>query len=107
MAKLDTWVSILPGATVCLVCTHGTPVADMLAHSPPLPLVIDYFFSDHDDITAEEEGIILALEQRDRVRRIRSMPLPNLQKFVVAIDEEYPMLEYLIIALALEDRVRF
>ena len=27
---------------LCLVCTHGTPVADMLAHSPPFPLVIDY-----------------------------------------------------------------
>jgi hypothetical protein len=27
---------------LCLVCTKGTPVADMLAHSPPLPLVVDY-----------------------------------------------------------------
>src|SRR6266446_4331160 len=29
-----------------LVCTYGTPVADMLAHSPPLPLLIDYFNQD-------------------------------------------------------------
>jgi hypothetical protein len=34
-----------------LVCTHGTPVMDMLAHSPPLPLVIDYL----DDISADED----------------------------------------------------
>jgi hypothetical protein len=43
----------------------------MLAHSPVLPLVIDY--SDvYKEITAgDEEGAILALMQRDRVRRVR------------------------------------
>jgi hypothetical protein len=66
----------------------------MLAHSPPLPLVIDYF-AENGDITTEEEGIIIALEQRDRVRRIRLFPNP--QKLVMAIDGEYPVLEYLII----------
>ena len=67
----------------------------MLANSPPLPLVIDY----HQGITAEdEEAIILALEQRDRVRRIRlDMPVLKLQKFIRAIDGEYPILEYLIL----------
>ena len=45
----------------------------MLPHSPPLPLVIDYSNKYH-DITAErEKGGILALEQRDRVRRVRLM----------------------------------
>jgi hypothetical protein len=68
----------------------------MLAHSPPLPLVIDY----DGDITAEdEEGIALALELRDGVRRIRlAMPVPNLQKLIMTIDEEYPVLEYLLMA---------
>ena len=66
----------------------------MLAHSPPLPLVIDYF-AENGVITTEEEGIIIALEQRDRVRRIRLFPNP--QKLVMAIDGEYPVLEYLII----------
>jgi hypothetical protein len=47
---------------LCLVCTSGTPVADMLDHSPPLPLIIDYDEEEDDDITAEdEEGIILSL----------------------------------------------
>jgi hypothetical protein len=82
---------------LCLVCTYGTPVADMLAHSPPLPLVIDYQGT---DITAEDgEAIILALEQRDRVRRIRiDIPFLQLQKLIMAIDGEYPTLEYLMLA---------
>jgi hypothetical protein len=70
----------------------------MLAHSPPLALVIDYFQGDK-GIAAEEEGIILALGQRNRVRRVRlGVPLPILQKLIMAIDEEYPVLEYLIMA---------
>ena len=73
----------------------------MLAHSPPLPLIIDYSYADW-DITAEEEGRIgFAVEQYGRVRRVRlQMPwisAPNLQKLVMAIDEEYPVLEYLIL----------
>ena len=75
----------------------------MLAHSPPFPLVIDYLGEDR-DITAEEEGIILALGKRDRVRRVRlQMPVPNLQKIIMAIDEEYPVLEYLTILPSTED----
>jgi hypothetical protein len=47
----------------------------------------------------DEERLILALEQRDRVRRIRLRTyMPNLQRLVMAISEEYPILEYLIIA---------
>jgi hypothetical protein len=77
-------------------------MADMLAHSPPLPLVIDY---EGTDITAEdEEAIILALEQRDRVRRIRlGIPALQLQKLIMAIDGEYPILEYLILGVPPED----
>ena len=68
----------------------------MLAHSPPFPIVIDYL-GDHRDITVEEEGIILALGERDRVCRVRfQLPVPNMQKVIMAVDEEYPVLEYLI-----------
>ena len=93
MAEPHSWVSILLG--LCLVCTYGTPVADMLAHPPPLPLVIDYQGT---DITAEdEEAIILALVQRDRVRRVRfNLPVLKLQKLIAVLDEEYPILEYII-----------
>jgi hypothetical protein len=79
-----------------LVCTNGTPVQNMLAHSPPLPLTVDY--RSRDGITAEdEEGILLALEQRHRVRHLRlAFPVRN-QKLVMAIEEEFPILEYLIV----------
>ena len=91
---------------VSLVCTNGTPVADMLEHSPPLPLVIDYTDekSDDDFTPEDEEGVILALKQYDRVRRVRlRMSATNLQKLIVAMDVEYPILENLIIGRGIED----
>jgi len=71
----------------------------MLAHSPPLPLIIDDV-DNNDFIAAEdEEGIMLALKHRDRVRRIRlDLPVPNLHKFIMALADEFPILEYLFIA---------
>ena len=95
------WRNIILGSAshlgLSLVCTHGTPVADMLAHSPPLPLVLDYFRYDH-DITAEDgEGLLLALKQRDRILRIRLSAHASQQKFIAAMDEEYSILEYLVI----------
>jgi hypothetical protein len=96
------WRNLILGSAsylgLCLICTFGTPVADMLAHSPPLPLVVFY---DHDDVGAkDEEGLILALEQRDRVRRIRlRMNISKLQEFIMVISEEYLILEYLVISI--------
>ena len=96
------WRNLILGSAsylgVCLVCTFGTPVADMLSHSPPLPLIVDYD-DEHDALTAEDEqAIVLALGYRHRVRRIRlAMPFPNLQKLIVAMDEGYPVLEYLVV----------
>ena len=98
------WRNLILGSSsylgVCLVCSEGTPVVEMLAHSPPLPLVVDYFHKpEYSDISAEdEEGLTLALEQRNRVRRIRlRMGITNLQKFITAIGGEYPILGHLII----------
>ena len=97
------WRNVILGSAsylgVSLVCTIGTPVADMLAHPPPLPLFIDYQFGEDDDVTAEDEQeAILALKQLNRVRRVRlQMNVTILQKLVVAMDDEYPMMEYLII----------
>jgi hypothetical protein len=101
------WRNLILGSAsylgLCLVCTYGTPVADMLAHSPPLPLVIDY---QDTEITADdEEAMILALEQRDRVRCIRlNIPVLKLQKLITTIDGEYPILEYLILGDLPEER---
>jgi hypothetical protein len=100
-----SWRNLILGSApylgVCLVCTLGTPVADMLEHSPSLPLFIDYRLNSKMDtamIAEAEEGITLALKQRDRVRRVRfRMPFSIIQKLVRIIEEEYPVLEYLII----------
>jgi hypothetical protein len=43
------------------------PVADMLAHSPLVPIVIDYSEA-HDTTAEDEEETMPALRQRDRVR---------------------------------------
>ena len=81
---------------LCLICTYGTPVADMLAYSPPLPLIVDY--RTREFAAEDEEGIILALQHRDRVRHINlHIPIPNLQMVLLKMDDEFPMLEYLYI----------
>jgi hypothetical protein len=86
------WRNVILGSTsylgVSLVCSKGTPVENMLEHSPPLPLIIDYRLAKGDDIAAEdEEGAILALKQYDRVRRVRlRMSVTSLQKFITAMD---------------------
>jgi hypothetical protein len=81
---------------LCLFCTNGVPVADMLAHSPPLPLTIHYH--NHPGITAEDEsGILLALSHRDRVRHILFLRLPTVGKFVTVMDDHFPILELVYI----------
>ena len=81
-----------------LLCTYGAPVADMLAHSPPLPIIIEHFDRHHAITTKDEEGIVLALQLRDRVRSIRLMlPSSSLQKLIEAIEDEFPILECLCI----------
>ena len=99
------WRNITLGSAsylgISLVCTYRTPVADMLAHSPPLPLVVDYNTRGRDISTDDEEGTILALTQRNRVLRVRLNR--SLQKFIATMDEEYPILEFLVIGLPDED----
>lgn len=97
------WRRIILGSAsylgLCLVCANGTLVTDMLAHSPPFPLIINFIHELHDrDVTAEdEEGIVLALQQYNRVRHIHlRVPIRNSQRFIMAIDEEYSVLESLI-----------
>ena len=89
MAKPPTQIGILPGPLPRLYMGHA--VADMLAHSPSLPLVIDYDDKDRYITVEKEERIILALRQRDRVHRVRlGMPVPIMAKLIMAIDEGYP-----------------
>jgi hypothetical protein len=70
----------------------------MLAHYPPFPLIIGYNFENHGLSTKDEEGIMLALQHRDRVCRISlQMSAPSLQKLITAINDEFPILEFLSI----------
>jgi hypothetical protein len=94
---------------LCLVCTNSTPVADMLYHSPPLPLIIHYVqeYPESEFIAKDEEGFTLALLHSDRVRRIRlRIPDQKLEELITSIDGEYPMLEYLNIWPSTKTRLR-
>ena len=102
------WRRVILGSAsyldLSLVCTYGTPVADMLAHSPPLPIDIDYS-NVNVEIAEDEDGAILALKQYNCLRRVRLYrSFTSLQKLIVAMDGEYPILEYLIILLPLGDK---
>jgi hypothetical protein len=71
----------------------------MLAHSPPFPLIIEYEAENRGLSAKDEEGVMLALQHRDRVCRISlEMPAPSLQKVITAINDEFPILEFLSIA---------
>ena len=58
------WRNLILGSAsylrLSLVCTHGTPVENMLAHSPPLPLTVDYSRQAWQGgiTTEDEEGMI-------------------------------------------------
>ena len=82
---------------LCHLCTYRTPVAEVLAHSPSLPLIIDHMNGDLMNPN-DEFGILLALQHRDRLRRIRlHIPLPSLRNIVAAMNDEFPILEFLYI----------
>ena len=70
----------------------------MLRLSPPLPLTVDY--RNENGINEEdEEGLLLALEQRDCIRDLSLLlPVRDMQKFLIAIDEEFTILGYLIVS---------
>ena len=81
-----------------LLCTDGTPVADMLDHSPPLPIIINYQNTCATMTPEDEEGILLALQHHNRVRRVvLHTPSQGLHRFLTAMNEHFPILERLSI----------
>ncbi|KAI0255453.1 hypothetical protein BJV78DRAFT_674038 [Lactifluus subvellereus] len=77
------------------------PIANMLAHSPPLPLTIDYVGETSEE---DEEGIFLALRHTDRVHYISlTLPSPKLRKIITTMDEQFPILERLLIGSPIQD----
>ena len=93
----------------------------MLAHSPPFPLIIDYN-DEHDVLTVEDEEAIVLVQVAKgsawctkslstlsvtfygTTRFPRQLEQGLLQKLVVAMDGEYPVLEYLILGSSKQDR---
>ena len=83
---------------LCLVCTPGKLVEGMLKSSPPLPLVVNHNHPNRLLTAGEENGLLFALHQRDRIRTIYlHMPLPCLRKILPTLDDKFPMLELLYI----------
>ena len=78
-----------------LLCTYGTPVRKNLGYWPPLPIIVDYFTSwgRRGPASNYEDDIIAALEQPDRVRRLK-LDVTNAQLAMVAsvMQVPFPML---------------
>jgi hypothetical protein len=96
------WQCLILGSAshlcLCLICAPGTAIADMLAHAPPFPLIIQYEVGDHDLTREDEEGIMLALQHHDCMCCISlRMLAPSLQKVITAINDKFPILEFLSI----------
>jgi hypothetical protein len=72
------------------------PTADMLAHFPCFSLVIDYGDEEREVTTQDEEGIMLALRYHHQVCHFRlCMPISSIQRLVLLLDGEFPVLRYL------------
>ena len=76
-----------------LVCSARTPVREMLTIWPPLPIVI----CEYNPSQFNEDNIIAALEQHDRVCRFELYGVSSslLEKLLTAMQEPFPALAYL------------
>jgi hypothetical protein len=81
---------------LCLACTYDTSVAYMLAHSPPLPIIMDWGDEGRKVNVEKVKDILVSPWCRRRVRRIRlRMSTSNLRTLFVVICSEFARLEYL------------
>ena len=106
----QTWRQIIFASprSLCLRlhCTYGTPVVKNLDLWPPLPLVVNYggFPTLPPPSPEDEDNIMAALEQSDRVCSISLTVSMSLLKKLSTISEPFPELEELI--LLSQDRVQ-
>ena len=89
---------------MCLLITNGSPPMDLLAHLPPMPLVIEC----ENNITAwvrpDEENVYTGLQHPDRLRRVVLQgPSPSLRTCLIALNELFPRLEYLSIESTMKE----
>ncbi|KAI0289839.1 hypothetical protein BC826DRAFT_1187596, partial [Russula brevipes] len=82
-----------------LRCTFGTQVTDMIAHSPPFPLVLDYGPRILKTWSPEDEsGLLFALRHLSRTNEIiLSAPQSTLAEMTAAMVDPAPVLEHLML----------
>ena len=81
---------------ITLVCNSRTPVADLLADSPALPLIV--YWGNPGTLDTEEsvEKALLALAHRDRVRRMTlHVSESSMRRAISSMNGSFPMLETL------------
>ncbi|KAI0247739.1 hypothetical protein BJV78DRAFT_1242935 [Lactifluus subvellereus] len=105
------WRHIILASPTCLnlhlVCTYGTPVEAMLTHSPPFPLIIYYPAKLGEMAPEDKKGAVFALLKCERVRRVHlEVSTASLHDLVRVMDNDYPMLQRLVIRSQTENRAR-
>ncbi|KAN0127717.1 hypothetical protein V8E53_014494 [Lactarius tabidus] len=87
------------GLRLRLYCTHGTPILKNLYFWPPLPLVMNYGGSRMLDPPApeDEDNIIAALNQSDRVNSISLTLTKSLLGKLSTLSEPFSELEELVL----------
>ncbi|KAH9178318.1 hypothetical protein EDB89DRAFT_1167420 [Lactarius sanguifluus] len=87
------------GLHLRLYCIYGTPVSKNLDYWPPLPLVLDYVGSPilRHPAPEDEDNIVAALGQSDRVYSISLIVTSSLQKRLSTISEPISELEELVL----------
>ena len=96
----DGGTSLFPHqfASASILFARMAHVAEMLAHSPPLPLIANYLNANRHASVEDEEAIPLAPQYRARVRLIGLiMSAAKLLKPIVAVDGQFPVPERLYI----------
>ena len=82
-----------------LFCTHGTPVPNTLDYWPTLPIVVQYGGAPSLDplVPDDEDNIVAALKQSDRVRSISLTVTSSLLEKLSAIEKPFLELETLVL----------
>ncbi|KAI0246847.1 CHAT domain-containing protein [Lactifluus subvellereus] len=80
------------------LCTYAAPVGDILDHWPTFPIIIQYagFSSPSPLATGDEDNIVVALQQTDRLCIIQlTVTIPLLEGLSTQPQEPFPALEQL------------
>ncbi|KAI9432323.1 hypothetical protein H4582DRAFT_1104928 [Lactarius indigo] len=89
-----------------ILCTIGTPIVGTLDHLPPLPLFIDYQYTNVNIREQDELGIYHALRLRNRIHRIDlRLPPSILRKFLIIMDGSFPLLEHLSLSSTVDKTI--